>query len=62
MSSVNNSYAGAVVKGFVASGVVGGGPGSADSRHDKLRTPDRRMAVPIATKVICRCVRRDACW
>lgn len=52
MSSVNNSYAGAVVKGFVARGVVGGGPGSGDSRHDRLNTPDRRIAVPIATKVI----------
>ena len=59
---MNNSNAGAVVKGFDASGVVGGGPGSGDSRHDRLNTPDKRMAVPIATKVICSFVRREACW
>ena len=59
---MNNSNAGAVVKGLVARGVVGGGPGSGDRRHDRLNTPVRRIAVPIATKVICRCVRREACW
>jgi hypothetical protein len=41
-----------VAKGFEASGVVGGGPGSEDRRHDRDRTPVSRIAVPIATKVI----------
>lgn len=59
---MNNSKAGAVVNGFDASGVVGGGPGPGDNRHERLSTPDRRMAVPIATKVIWSFVRREACW
>ena len=59
---MNSSKAGAVVNGLDASGVVGGGPGSGDSRHERLSTPDRRIAVQIATKVIWSLVRREACW
>ena len=58
---MNNSKAGDVAKGFAARGVVGGGPVSADKRHERLRTPVRRIAVPIATKVICSGVKRDVC-
>ena len=62
VSSANNSYAGAVAKGFAARGVVGGGPGSGESLHERDRTPVSRITVPIATNVICRCVSREVCW
>jgi len=51
-----------VAKGFAARGVVGGGPGSGERRHERERTPVRRIVVPIATKVIWRGVRREVCW
>ena len=51
-----------MANGFGARGVVGGGPGSGESRQERLRTPVSRTAVPIATRVIWRCVRRDVCW
>ena len=51
-----------MAKGFAARGVEGGGPGSGDRRHDRLSTPARRIAVPTATRVICRVVRREVCW
>ena len=50
-----------MAKGFEARVVVGGGPGSGESRHERLRTPVSRIAVPIATNVICSVVRRDVC-
>lgn len=51
-----------MANGFAVRGVVGGGPGSADRRQERERTPVRRMTVPMATKVICRGVRREVCW
>ena len=41
--------------------MVGGGPGSGERRHERERTPERRMVVPIATKVVCKGVRREVC-
>jgi len=59
---VNNSKAGDVANGLAVRGVVGGGPGSGDNRHERQSTPERRIAVPTATKVICKGVRREVCW